>query len=132
MMAGTNLDFDDVLLAVLGANALPDEEGHAAAEGRGRCRGFATALRGAWRAMGVTRYRTFREAEEALWCQPGDPLSLQIASSLFALVRRLRANAPPCGVQRYRTLEEAERARCLGGAQASDTPQLIERGASSS
>jgi hypothetical protein len=61
--------------------------------------------------MGVTRFRTFREAEEALWRAPGDPASLRVAATLYALARRLCRFQPPRGVQRYRTVDEANLAR---------------------
>lgn len=61
--------------------------------------------------MGVTRFRTLREAEEALWRAPGDRASLRVAASLYALARRLCRVRPPRGVRRYGTVEEANRAR---------------------
>lgn len=61
--------------------------------------------------MGVTRFRTLREAEEALWRPPGDRASLRVAASLYALARRLCRVRPPRGVHRYVAIEEANRAR---------------------
>jgi hypothetical protein len=59
----------------------------------------------------VTRYRTFEQAERALWRQPGDPSALRAAAALFAFARRLRPTTAARGVRRFRTFDEARRAR---------------------
>lgn len=61
--------------------------------------------------MGVTRFRTFQEAEEALWREPGDPATLRVVSGLLRFARRLGPSGAPRGVRKYRTVEDADRDR---------------------
>jgi hypothetical protein len=55
--------------------------------------------------MPVQRFRTFREAREALWTASGDPTLLARMKRLGELARPVRR---PHGVFRYRTIAEAK------------------------
>jgi hypothetical protein len=58
--------------------------------------------------MPVQRFRSFEEAERALWRRPFDPDNLRIVAALHATARRLGGWSLPRGVFRYRTAAEAE------------------------
>lgn len=61
--------------------------------------------------MPVQKYKTFDEAEEALWRSPGDPANLRIAAALRRFGRRILPVRFLSGVQKYRSTDEANRAR---------------------
>lgn len=56
----------------------------------------------------IARFRTFEQAEAALWHRPGDPRALRVAASLLAFAVKQGLVSPIKGVRRYRTLEEAD------------------------
>jgi hypothetical protein len=57
----------------------------------------------------IQRFRTFEEAEEALWCFEPDVAYWKRVKRLFALAERLRPRRCPRGIFRYRTINEANR-----------------------
>ena len=61
--------------------------------------------------MPVQRFRSFEEAREALWGDPGDPEYLRQISWLWAFADRLYPRRFPRGVYRYTSIEEANRHR---------------------
>jgi len=61
--------------------------------------------------MPVQRFRSFEEAREALWGDPGDPEYLRQISWLWAFADRLYPRRFPRGVYRYTSIEEANRQR---------------------
>jgi len=58
--------------------------------------------------MSVRRFRSFEEARQALWTEPGDPALLERLKRLGELARPVDR---PRGVFRYRTIGEAKAAR---------------------
>lgn len=61
--------------------------------------------------MPVQKFRTFDEAREALWGEPGSPEHLRRVAWLWAFGRKLSPRRYPAGVHRYRSIQEAGRAR---------------------
>ena len=57
----------------------------------------------------VFRFKTFEEAEQALWCFEPDEAYWERVRRLWALGDRLATRRYPRGVFRYRTVEEANR-----------------------
>ena len=60
--------------------------------------------------MPVRRFRSFEEADQALWRRPFDPENTRILASLTSTLRRLGGWKLPTGVFKYRSIEEANRA----------------------
>ena len=60
--------------------------------------------------MPVQRFRSFEEAERALWRKPFDPENLRILASITTTLRRLGGWTLPKGVFKYRSAEEADKA----------------------
>lgn len=61
--------------------------------------------------MPVHKFRSFEEAREALWGEPGDGEYLRRIAWLWAFAQRLAPRRYPCGVHRYRSIEAANVAR---------------------
>lgn len=62
--------------------------------------------------MPVYRYRTFEEAEQDLWFEPGDPRIPQTLRLLWSMAKALTPHYPlPRGVQKFRSIEEANASR---------------------
>ena len=61
--------------------------------------------------MPVQKFRSFEEAREALWGEPGDPGYLRQIAWLWAFSARVAPRRYPKGVHRYRSIGEANRAR---------------------
>ena len=60
--------------------------------------------------MPVQKFRSFEEAERALWREPFDPANLRILCSISTTLRRLGGWTLPKGVFKYRSMEEADAA----------------------
>lgn len=60
--------------------------------------------------MGVIRFRTFEEAEQALWTFEPDNEYFEQVRSTFELAERLCRLSPQPGVTMYRSIEEKNRA----------------------
>jgi len=58
--------------------------------------------------MPVQKFRSFDEAREALWGDPGDPAHLRRVAWLWAFADRLYPRRFPHGVYRYTSIEEAD------------------------
>jgi hypothetical protein len=61
--------------------------------------------------MPVRKFRSFDEAREALWGEPGDPTHLRRVAWLWAFSDRLYPRRFPRGVYRFRSIEEADAQR---------------------
>ncbi len=62
--------------------------------------------------MPLFRYRTFEEAEQDLWLNPGDPKIAQTLRFVWSLGRALAQHYPyPRGVQKFRSIQEANASR---------------------
>lgn len=61
--------------------------------------------------MGLQKFKTFEEAERALWCSNPDEKYFKQVRELFKLANRLYPPDFPRGVFKYRTLEEANHAK---------------------
>jgi len=59
--------------------------------------------------MPVHKYRTFEEAEKALWALPPDIGYYQRVRAFFLLACRLLKHDHPPGVFKFRSFEEARR-----------------------
>lgn len=57
--------------------------------------------------MPVQKFRSFEEAREALWGDPGDPAYLRRVAWLWAFSDRLYPRRFPRGVYRFASIEEA-------------------------
>jgi hypothetical protein len=58
--------------------------------------------------MPVWKYRTFEEAERALWVSPDDPTLHRRMNAVWSLGQPIYAVLPPPrGIRRCRTIEEA-------------------------
>ena len=60
--------------------------------------------------MGVTKFRTFEEAEQALWKFEPDRTYFEQIRSTFELAERLHNFPLQPGVTKYRSIEEKNRA----------------------
>jgi len=58
--------------------------------------------------MPVQKFRSFEEAREALWGEPGDPDHLRRVAWLWAFAERLYPMIFPHGVYRFTSIEEAD------------------------
>ena len=58
--------------------------------------------------MPVTKFSSFRDAEEALWCFTPDDNYYQRIRRLFELASRLRRVTPVPGVVKFRSMAERE------------------------
>jgi hypothetical protein len=63
--------------------------------------------------MPVQRFKTFEEAEQALWCFSPDARYFSRLRSLFHLAARLRPASPLQGLQKFKSLHEAQSAKPL-------------------
>jgi len=61
--------------------------------------------------MGVQKFRSFEEAERALWSEGGSEQNLRRLEWLYGLWSALTVRHPWRGVHRYRSLEEANASR---------------------
>ena len=61
--------------------------------------------------MPVLKFRSFEEAREALWGDPGDPAYIRRIAWLWAFSDRLYPRRFPAGVYRFASIEEANRQR---------------------
>jgi hypothetical protein len=57
--------------------------------------------------MPVQKFRSFDEAREALWGEPGEPGYLRRIAWLWAFADRLYPRRFPRGVHRFASIEEA-------------------------
>jgi hypothetical protein len=74
--------------------------------------------------MPVVKFRSFEEAREALWGEPGDAEHLRRVSWLWAFSDRLYPRRFPHGVYRFASIEEANAQRdAWEGAPSSPTPE---------
>lgn len=75
--------------------------------------------------MPVERFRSFEEAREALWGEPGDPAYLRQIAWLWAFAARVAPRRYPRGVHRYESIDAANRARdewdLIAGGKGPDT-----------
>ncbi len=60
--------------------------------------------------MPVLKFRSFEEADRALWRRPYDPENLRILASITTTLRKLGGWTLPKGVFKYRSIEEADAA----------------------
>jgi hypothetical protein len=58
--------------------------------------------------MPLIKFRSFREAEEAMWCFAPDPAYYQRIRQLFTLASRISRVQVAPGVSKFRSLEERE------------------------
>lgn len=59
--------------------------------------------------MPIWRFRTFEEAERALWVEPGDPAILRRMNAVWSMAQPILAVAPPPrGIRKFRSIEEAQ------------------------
>lgn len=56
--------------------------------------------------MGIVKFRTFEEAEQALWTFTPDHAYFERIRELFDVAQRLRPTAPKPGIQKFRSIEE--------------------------
>lgn len=56
--------------------------------------------------MPVTKFRSFQEAEEALWCFAPDKAYFQRVRQFFATASRINPQKIRPGITKYRSLEE--------------------------
>jgi hypothetical protein len=61
--------------------------------------------------MGLQKFKSFQEAEQALWCSHPDEKYFKQVRELFKLANRLCPPDFPRGVFKYRTMEEADNAK---------------------
>ncbi|MDQ1354008.1 MAG: hypothetical protein QG657_4317 [Acidobacteriota bacterium] len=61
--------------------------------------------------MGLQKFKTFEEAQQALWCYNPDETYFKQVRELFKLANRLCPPDFPRGVFKYRTMEEANNAK---------------------
>jgi hypothetical protein len=61
--------------------------------------------------MGLQKFKSFQEAERALWCFNPDEKYFKQVRELFKLANRLCSPNFPRGIFKYRTLEEANKAK---------------------
>jgi len=59
--------------------------------------------------MSLQKYKSFSEAEQALWCFKPDEKYFKQIKELFKLANRLCPPNFPRGVFKYRTIEEANK-----------------------
>ena len=58
--------------------------------------------------MPVQKFRTFNEAEKALWCFEPDEEYFRKLREMYSLARELNPIRYPQGVFKYRSIEEAQ------------------------
>ncbi|MEI6206668.1 MAG: hypothetical protein WCP20_07795 [Desulfuromonadales bacterium] len=63
--------------------------------------------------MGVTRYRTFEEAEQALWNFAPDAAYYEQVRAMFDLAERLRDHSFKPGLTKFRSIADKDRAVSL-------------------
>lgn len=56
--------------------------------------------------MGITKFNSLEEAEQALWCYKPDQAYFRRIRGLFELAARLYPQEPEPGIRKYRSLEE--------------------------
>ena len=61
--------------------------------------------------MGLQKFKSFQEAERALWCFNPDEKYFKQIRELFKLANRLCPPNFPRGIFKYRTMEEANKAK---------------------
>jgi hypothetical protein len=61
--------------------------------------------------MGLQKFKSFQEAEQALWCYNPDEKYFKQVRELFKLANRLCPPNFPRGIFKYLTLEEANNAK---------------------
>jgi len=61
--------------------------------------------------MGLQKFKSFSEAERALWCYNPDEKYFQQIRELFKLANRLCPPNFPRGIFKYRTMKEANKAK---------------------
>jgi hypothetical protein len=59
--------------------------------------------------MSIQKFKTFEEAEKALWCKEPDENYYKRINNLFELAYRLNPPNYPRGIFKYKTLEEANK-----------------------
>lgn len=59
--------------------------------------------------MSIQRFRTFEEAEQALWCSKPDKAYFQRVAWLWELSDRICPRSYPKGIFKYRTIQEANK-----------------------
>lgn len=63
--------------------------------------------------MGVTKFRTFEEAEQALWCISPDAAYFERVRAMFEVAERLRPRNFRPGITKFCSIEEKNRADSL-------------------
>lgn len=63
--------------------------------------------------MGVTKFRTFEEAEQALWCLSPDAAYFERVRAMFEVAEKLRPHNFRPGITKFRSIEEKNRADSL-------------------
>jgi len=63
--------------------------------------------------MGVTKFRTFEEAEQALWNVAPDAEYFAQVRKMFELMERLRSHTFQPGVTKYSSIDEKDRTLSL-------------------
>ncbi len=61
--------------------------------------------------MPVQKFRSLKEAEQALWCDIPDDAHLDRLERWWSIVDQFSPRSFPTGVRKYRSLEEADRDR---------------------
>lgn len=59
----------------------------------------------------LQKFRSLKEAEQALWCDHPDDAYLDRLERWWSIVDQLSPRSYPPGVRKYRSLEEADRDR---------------------
>ena len=59
--------------------------------------------------MPVQKFRSFEDAEDALWGRSGDPAHLKRVAWVWAFSQKLRPMRARPGVRRFRSFEDAQR-----------------------
>lgn len=77
--------------------------------------------------MPVEKFRSFEEAREALWGEPGDPAYLRRIAWLWAFAERVAPRRYPPGVHRYESIDAANRARDAWDLVAHQSPADASR-----